>query len=68
MSIQLKSAQAASTTQELCESRGGHSELPVPNKPDGFCGGKATLDRKGCKELGKQENDAGIEHRHIIDI
>ena len=33
-------------TQELCESRGGRSGLPVPNKPDGFCGRKATLKGK----------------------
>ena len=29
--------------QELCESRGGRPGLPVPNKPNGFCGRKATL-------------------------
>ena len=29
--------------QELCESRGCRSGLPVPNKPDGFCGRKATI-------------------------
>ena len=29
--------------QELCESRDGRPGLPVPNKPDGFCGRKATL-------------------------
>ena len=29
--------------QEVCESRGGRPGLPVPNKPDGFCGRKATL-------------------------
>ena len=29
--------------QELCESRGGRPGLAVPNKPDGFCGRKATL-------------------------
>ena len=26
--------------QELCGSRGGHPGLPVPNKPDCFCGCK----------------------------
>ena len=31
------------TAQELRESRGGRVGLPVPNKPDGFCGCKATL-------------------------
>ena len=30
----------------VCESRGGRPGLPVPNKPDGFCGRKATLKRK----------------------
>ena len=29
--------------QELCESRSGRPGLPVPNKPYGFCGHKATL-------------------------
>ena len=24
--------------QELCESRGGRPELPVPNSPHGLCG------------------------------
>ena len=28
---------------KLCESRGGCPGLPVPNKPGGFCGCKATL-------------------------
>ena len=32
--------------QELCESRSGCPGLPVPNKPDGFCGCKATPKRK----------------------
>ena len=29
--------------QELCESRGGCPELPVPNNPYDLCGHKATL-------------------------
>ena len=29
--------------QELCERRGGHPGLPVPNSPYGLCGRKATL-------------------------
>ena len=29
--------------QELCESRGGHPGLPVPNSPYGLCGRKATM-------------------------
>ena len=32
--------------QELCESRGGRPGLPVPNKPDGFCGRKAPWKKK----------------------
>ena len=33
-------------SQELCESRGGCPAWgPVPNKPGGFCGRKATLKR-----------------------
>ena len=30
----------------LCESGGGRPGLPVPNKPDGFCGRTATLKLK----------------------
>ena len=29
---------------ELCESRGGHPGLPVPNSPYGLCGRKAKLE------------------------
>ena len=32
-----------SRAQELCEGRGGHPELPVPNSDFGLCGRKATL-------------------------
>ena len=32
---------------ELCESRDGRPGLPVPNKPYGFCGRKATFKRGG---------------------
>ena len=32
--------------QELCESRDGRPELPVPNSPYGLCGRKATLERE----------------------
>ena len=27
----------------MCESRGGRSGLPVPNKSHGFCGRKETM-------------------------
>ena len=36
--------------QELCESRGGRPGLPVPNKPHGFCGRKASLNWTGRLE------------------
>ena len=29
--------------QERCKSHGGRPGLPIPNKPDGFCGRKPTL-------------------------
>ena len=32
--------------QELCESRGERTGLPVPNGPYGLCGRKATLKKK----------------------
>ena len=32
---------------ELCESRGGRPGLPVPNKPYGLCGRKATQNCSG---------------------
>jgi len=34
----------------VCESGGGHLELPVPNKPDGFCGCETTP-RTGTVQL-----------------
>ena len=37
--------------QELCESRGGHPGLPVPNSPYGFRGRKATLSLRRTAEL-----------------
>ena len=44
-------------TRELCESRGGHAGLPVPNQPYGFCVRKATVKRKGArKKERKKEN------------
>ena len=32
--------------QELCESRSGRPGLPVPNKPYGLCGCKATFEEE----------------------
>ena len=40
----------AITTQELCESRGEHAGLPVPNGPYRLCGSKTIL-KKGKKLL-----------------
>ena len=34
-----------SRAQNLCESRDDRPGLPVPNKPYGFCGRKATLNQ-----------------------
>ena len=36
--------------QELCERRGGRPGLPVPNKPYGFCGRKATLNSNCARQ------------------
>ena len=30
----------------MCESRGGRPGIPVPNKPNGFCGLKAPRKKK----------------------
>ena len=49
--------------EELCESRGGHPGLPVPNKPDGFCGRKATL-----KQTNKQKHHHFFEFVHSIIV
>ena len=38
--------------QELCESRGGRPGLPVPGKPDCFCGRKATLKKYATSPRG----------------
>ena len=35
------------TCRELCESRGGRPGLPIPNKPYGLCGRRATLNWTG---------------------
>ena len=37
--------------QELCESRGGHPGLPVPNKPYGCCRRKVTFGEEGLAPL-----------------
>ena len=41
--------------ENLCESRGGRAGLPVPNKPDGFCGRKATLEEEEARSCVKVE-------------
>ena len=41
-----------SRAQELCKSRGGRPELPVPNSPCGLCGRKATLNKlRSCVKV-----------------
>ena len=42
-------------TQELCASRGGRPELPVPDSPYGLCGCKATLEEEDTGEKKKHE-------------
>ena len=48
--------------QELCGSRGGRPELPVPIKPYGLCGRKATLN-EGEEEGGEEEGGGEEELR-----
>ena len=38
VSVDTKQIEEEEEAVELCESGGGCPELPVPNKPDGFCG------------------------------
>ena len=42
------------SAQELCESRGGHPGLPVPNSPYGLCGRKATFEEEELHESGRK--------------
>ena len=37
------SSKFVTNNSELCKSRGVRPALPVPNKPDKFCGRKATM-------------------------
>ena len=44
-----------SRVQDLCENRGGHPELPVPNSPYSDCGRKTTLENRAqelCESRG----------------
>ena len=50
--------------QELCESRGGRRELPVPNCPYCLCGCQATLKKKQKKK--KEEEEEEEEEGHIL--
>ena len=45
VSVDVKST-LKNRAQELCESRGGRPELPVPNSPYGRCGRKATMNKR----------------------
>ena len=53
----------------LGESRGGRPGLPVPNKPDGFCGRKAALKRKAMSVSVRcvAPRPLAVNHRHAID-
>ena len=55
--------------QELGESRGDRPGLPVPNKPDGFCGRKAALKRKAMSVSVRYvaPRPLAVNHRHVID-
>ena len=44
--LDLSQFHVCNRAQELCEGRGGHPGLPVPNKPDGLCGCKAPLQQQ----------------------
>ena len=47
----------------VSESRGGSPAFPVPNKPDGSCGRKATLKRiaqEPCKGRGGRPGFDGL--------
>ena len=43
--------------QELCDGRGDWPGLPVPNKPDGFCGREATLKNQSNKQRNNNNNN-----------
>ena len=47
----LEKKKLADRAQEVCERRGGRPGLPVPNSPCGFCGRKATLNKKSRRHL-----------------
>ena len=49
--------------RELCESRGGRPELPVPNSPYGLCGRKATLNEEEEEE---EEEEEDYEQGHLF--
>ena len=50
--------------QELCGSGGGRPGLPIPNKPDGFCGCKAALNyNTRAQELCEQRGGPGLSFR-----
>ena len=59
----------SNTAQELRESRGGRPELPVPNKPGGFCGRKATLNLNCVEvEVAVLSSPSPIVHMVSVDV
>ena len=54
--------------QELCESRGGRPGLTAPNKPDSFCGRKATLkslvELRNCVKVGVVRPGLPVSNGH----
>ena len=60
--ISLMADKSSDSAFKMRESLGGRPGLPVPNKPDGFCGRKATLKlektRKGHRQSDKSSDSA----------
>ena len=53
--------------QELCDSRGGRPGLPVPDKPYGFCGRKATLNHLNqCASVVVRSSDGDIDKNRRV--
>ena len=50
---QAQSGELVNISLELCERRGGHPGLPVPNSPYGLCGRKAALNERTASHVGR---------------
>ena len=53
--------------RELCGSRGGRPGLPVPNRPYGFCGRKATLN-SGPQSTSMEVDVAVLDSLSLISL